>query len=283
MRILVTGAAGMLGIDVDRCAAAAGHHSIPLSRADLDITDAAAVRARVAAAGPDVVINCAAYTDVDGAESDEACALAVNGEGAGNVAIAAAQAGAWILHVSTDYVFDGTSREAYVESAPTGPRSAYGRTKLAGERAVARAAPDSHTIVRASWLFGTGGPCFPRTILRLARERDECSVVDDQVGSPTFTAHLATALIALGATKRVRGIVHVAGAGRCSWFEFAREIVALADAKCAVKPCTTAEFPGSAPRPAFSVLSSERGSAVPRLPDWREGLDEFIEVGVARA
>jgi dTDP-4-dehydrorhamnose reductase len=189
--------------------------------------------------------------------------------------------GAWTVHVSSDYVFDGTKASAYVESDGTGPVSAYGRSKLAGEVAVAGAAPGSHTIVRSAWLFGAGGLCFPKTILRLAGERDELRVVDDQVGCPTFTGHLAEALVTLAAGDRVAGVVHVAGGGRCSWFELAREIVARSGAECEVRPCTTAEFPRPARRPANSALVSERGAAVPRLPDWREGLERFLGAGVS--
>jgi dTDP-4-dehydrorhamnose reductase len=281
MRILITGAGGMLGHDLTAAVGAAGHEAVALTRAELDIADAGAVQRAITHARPDAVINSAAYTNVDGAESDEATAQAVNGDGPGFVAAAAAAVGAWTVHVSTDYVFDGTkSGDPYFESDPVGPRSAYGRTKLAGELAVAQAAPDAHTIVRSSWLFGVGGPCFPKTIMRLAGERDELSVVEDQVGCPTFTGHLAAALVNLAAATGERapvlGVTHVAGGGRCSWFEFAREIVARSGASCEVKPCTTAEFPRPAPRPAFSVLASERRGEVPRLPGWEQGLTEFM-------
>ena len=284
MRILITGAAGMLGVDLAASIRSLGYELLSLTRGELDITDEVAVIAAFDAHHPDAVINAAAYTNVDGAESDEAGAEAVNGEGAGNVAAAAAAVGAWVVHVSTDYVFDGTkSGDPYVESDPVGPRSAYGRTKLDGELLVAARAPDSHTIVRSAWLFGNHGPCFPKTIMRLASERDELSVVDDQIGCPTFTAHLAPALVQLAtAPDRPVGVTHAAAAGRCSWFHFAREIVAAAGIDCDVKPCTTAEFPRPAPRPAFSVLASERGDEVPRLPAWEQGLTEFIEKEMAR-
>jgi dTDP-4-dehydrorhamnose reductase len=182
-------------------------------------------------------------------------------------------------------VFDGAKREPYLESDPAAPLSAYGRSKLAGERAVADSAPDRHTIVRSSWLFGAGGPCFPATILRLAGERDELKVVDDQVGSPTFTGHLARALVELGAREvPPAGILHVAGGGICSWYEFAREIVARAGLRSAVKPCATAEMPRPAMRPAYSALGTERGGEVPSLPGRRDGLAEYlaaIQVGSA--
>ena len=269
MRLLITGAAGMLGREVSAAAGSA----VALSRSELDITDAGAAGAAVRAAAPDVVVNCAAYTDVDGAEEAIDEAMAINGAGAGNVARAASAVGAWTIHVSSDYVFDGSKREPYVESDATGPLSRYGISKLAGERAVIEAAPDSHTIVRSSWLFGTGGPCFPATILRLARERDELTVVDDQVGCPTFTAHLARALLELAAARPV-GIVHVAGSGQCSWYEFAGRIVEGAGLRCRISPGRTEDLARPAPRPAFSVLASERDA--PRLPPWPAGLDEYL-------
>jgi dTDP-4-dehydrorhamnose reductase len=276
MRLAITGAAGMLGQDLVAAASGAGHVVVGFSRAELDITDADAVAEALTRARPDAVVNSAAWTDVDGAERDEPGALAVNGTGAGNVARAAAECRAWTIQVSSDYVFDGTKRSPYVESDPTGPLSAYGRTKLTGEREVHAAAPDRHTIVRSSWLFGAGGPCFPATILRLARERGELKVVDDQLGSPTFTAHLAPALIELAARPvKPLGVVHLAGAGSCSWYEFAQEIVARSGLRCEVRPCTTEEMPRPARRPAYSVLETER-EEIPALPGWRVGLAAYM-------
>jgi len=278
MRLLITGAAGMLGHDVRHAARAAGHEPIALARAQLNIADTRALHEAVAAARPDVVINCAAQTDVDGAEEHPLNASAINGVGAGNVAAAAACAGAWTIHISSDYVFDGTGTEPYVESDPVGPRSAYGRSKLEGEVAVAQAAPGRHTVVRSAWLFGTGGPCFPETILRLAAQRDQLRVVSDQVGCPTFTPHLAAALVELagrGGSAPV-GLVHVAGTGQCSWFEFAGAIVSGAGLASEVVPVSTAEFPRPAPRPAYSVLRSERGAEAAELPGWRRGLAEYL-------
>jgi dTDP-4-dehydrorhamnose reductase len=280
MRILITGAAGMLGHDV--VDAAAAHDAIALSRADLDITDERAVHAAVAQARPDVVVNCAAWTDVDGAESAPDQALAVNGVGAGVVAAMAAGYGAWTIHVSSDYVFDGHKGSPYVESDHVGPLSAYGSSKLAGEKAVAAAARNSHTIVRSSWLFGPAGSCFPKTILKLAAERPVLRVVEDQTGCPTYTGHLAGALVDL-AERRVPGVVHVAGGGSCSWFEFAGAIVAAAGSSSTVEPCSSDEFPRPARRPANSVLRSERGASVPALPSWQDGLSAFMATGVVTA
>jgi dTDP-4-dehydrorhamnose reductase len=279
MRLLITGAGGMLGGAVLRAAGAAGHDVVAPSLAELDITGRAAVQRAIDRAGPDVVINCAAWTDVDGAESSEAEALAVNGRGAGNVARAAGSAGAWTIHISTDYVFDGVKREPYVESDTARPLSAYGRSKLAGELEVALEAPARHTIVRSSWLFGPGGRSFPATILRLAGERDQLTVVDDQVGSPTFAGHLASALVELAGSRPV-GLVHVAGAGECSRYELAREVVNARGLTCEVVPGRTEDLERSAPRPAYSVLGTERRTEAPALPSWREGIAEYLAVGV---
>ena len=274
MRLVITGAAGMLGQDLAAAAKYAGHDVVAFARADLDITDRAAADEAMRTARPHVVFNCAAWTDVDGAEADPDGALAVNGAGAGNVARAAAAAGAWTIHVSSDYVFDGAKRTPYVESDAVEPLSSYGRSKLAGEREVSAEAPERHTIVRSSWLFGAGGPCFPATILRLAGERNELKVVDDQIGCPTFTGHLAWALVDLAARQSPPvGILHVAGRGFCSWYELAREIVAVSGVSCEVRACTTADMPRPATRPAYSVLGSERDAPV--LPDWRRGLAEY--------
>ena len=275
MRFVITGAAGMLGQDLAAAAKGAGHDVVAFARAELDIADGTAVTEAIRGAGADVVVNCAAWTDVDGAERDEDGALAVNGAGAGNVARAASAYGAWTIHLSSDYVFDGTKRSPYVESDAVRPLSSYGRSKLAGEREVAAEAPERHTIVRSSWLFGAGGPCFPATILRLAAERDELKVVDDQIGCPTFTGHLAHALVGLATRQSPPlGILHVAGGGICSWYEFAREIVAVSGVSCEVRTCTTAEMPRPATRPAYSALRSERDAPV--LPDWRRGLAEYM-------
>jgi dTDP-4-dehydrorhamnose reductase len=254
----------MLGQDIVR---AAGADAAALTRADLDVTDADAVRELLTGC---TVINCASYTDVDGAESEPERAHAVNAVGARNVAQAAER----VLYVSTDYVFNGKKREPYVESDAVEPLSAYGASKAAGERATADANAN-HLIVRSSWLFGRGGKNFVETMLALGRERDELRVVDDQVGCPTFTGHLAEALLALVARDE-RGILHVAGGSSCSWFEFAREILSRAGVDSSVSPCTTEEFPRPARRPANSVLISERGA--PRLPAWQDGLEAYLGV-----
>ena len=254
----------MLGQDMLR---AAGARGVGLTHSELDVRDAAAVAEALDGA---TVINCAAYTNVDGAEADSEAAHAVNADGARNVAEAAAR----VVYVSTDYVFDGSKGEPYVESDQTGPLQEYGHSKLAGERATA-AANEDHLIVRSSWLFGAGGRNFVETMLALGRERDELLVVDDQVGSPTFTPHLAGALVAL-ADGGERGVLHVAGAGSCSWYGFARAIFDRAGLDAGLRPCATEDFPRPARRPASSVLGSERGA--PALPTWEDGLDAYLGV-----
>jgi dTDP-4-dehydrorhamnose reductase len=259
----------MLGRDVVAAAGDAGHEVAALARADLDITDAAAVRAAVAALDPAAIINCAAWTDVDGAEAAEAEATAVNGAGAGHVASAAAEAGALVVHVSSDYVFGGRGSEPYREDAPTAPQGAYGRSKLAGEHAVAAAGGRS-AIVRTAWIFGPHGRNFVDTMRRLGAEQEEIAVVDDQVGCPTYTGHLAPALVEI-AERGATGVLHVAGGGTCSWFELAEATFAETGISCRVNRQSTADLGRPAPRPALSALASTRADA-PVLPPWRDGL-----------
>jgi dTDP-4-dehydrorhamnose reductase len=281
MRLLVTGGAGMLGQAVAAAATRLGHDVVALSRAELDVTDADHVRRVVAAAEPRAVINCAAWTDVDGAETAEAAATAVNGDGAGNVARAAAEVGARIVHVSTDYVFDGErahagggAGEPWIESDPVNPLGAYGRSKLAGEEQVAAATPE-HAIVRTAWLYGAGGRNFVDTMLALGDERDEVSVVTDQVGSPTWTVHLAEGLVELAERGDDVGILHAAGGGACSWYELAVEVFDRAGMRCRVLPTTSDRFPRPARRPAYSVLGTERDEA-PVLPPWQDGVAAYL-------
>jgi len=264
----------MLGLDVLRAGERAGHELIGVDLPELDITDAAAVQAAFERIGPDAVLNCAAWTDVDGA---------------GNLARAAAQAGIPLVHVSTDYVFSGEAfvvssgaRRAYVESDPTGPQSVYGQSKLAGEQQVLAASP-AHTVVRSAWLFGIGGRNFAETMLRLAGEREAVQVVTDQVGCPTWTGHLAPALLGL-IERQVAGLVHLAGAGQVSWNGFTVEIFRQAEVDCCVEDATTAQMARPAPRPAWSVLESERDDVL-ALPPWQDGLAGYLAArgGVTRA
>jgi dTDP-4-dehydrorhamnose reductase len=274
MRVLVTGAGGMLGRYVAASASQHNHEVIALSHAELDITAAGAVRGAVADERPDVIVNCAAWTDVDGAEFAEDAALAVNGVAPGLLARAATEQGARLIHVSTDYVFAGDASRPYVESDATGPKTAYGRTKLAGEQAVV-AAGEEHAIVRTAWLYGAAGRNFVATMLALAGDgRDEVAVVTDQVGCPTFAGQLADALVDV-AERSIAGVAHIAGAGQCSWNEFAREIFRQAGVRCSVRDVSSSEFVRPAPRPAWSVLVSERPE-VARLPPWQAGLGAYL-------
>jgi dTDP-4-dehydrorhamnose reductase len=285
VRLLVTGANGMLGHDVVRAAARSGDELVLVDLPELDITDAAAVEAMLARLGGepgglDGIVNCAAWTDVDRAESKQELAHAVNADGAGVLARGAAKAGVRMLHISTDYVFDGVAPlggdgrpRPYVESDATGPRSVYGSTKLEGERQVL-AASQRHTVVRTAWLYGADGPNFVETMLRLAQERAAVQVVTDQMGSPTWAGHLAPALLGL-LQREVSGLVHMTGAGEVSWNGFAQEIFRQAELACMVEPASSAQMARPAPRPAWSALDSERDDIVP-MPDWRDGLAGYL-------
>ena len=273
-KLLVTGAKGMLGQAVVAAGENSSDQTLALGRGELDITDAAAVAATIDQFEPDSVINCAAWTDVDGAEAEEAAATEINGGGAANLAAACARSGVRLVHVSTDYVFDGSASEPYVESDSVNPQSGYGRSKLAGEVAIEAAGGD-YAIVRTAWLFGAGGPNFVDTMLRLGAEREQIEVVTDQIGCPTWTGNLAPALVA-GAAANGTGIFHAVGGGRCSWFDLASETISLAGLKAKVEPTTTESFPRPARRPAFSVLGSERGDEAIVLPDWHEGLRGYL-------
>lgn len=271
-RALVTGAGGMLAHDLVPALRDAGWVVTALGRGDLDVTDPAQCIAAVD--GHDLVVNTAAYTAVDDAETDEAAAFAVNAVGAANLARACAHAGARMVHVSTDYVFDGTATEPYAVDHPVAPRSAYGRTKAAGEWAV-RALCRESWIVRTAWLYGAGGPNFVSTMLRLAGERETLSVVDDQVGQPTWTLDLTDLLVRLVASDTAYGIHHGTSSGQTTWFGFARAIFELNGLDPErVLPTTTEAFPRPAPRPAWSVLShhSLTEAGVSSLRDWRAGL-----------
>jgi dTDP-4-dehydrorhamnose reductase len=273
LKILITGGAGMLGRDVALAARAVNHEPIAFSHEELDIIDPGAVERALIEHNPGAVINCAAWTDVDGAESHLEDATAANGIGAGIVAAVAASLNVPVIYPSSDYVFDGSRDDGYVESDETGPLSAYGKSKLAGEQETAAANP-RHFIVRASWLFGVNGRNFVDTMLGIADHQDEVVVVRDQVGCPTYTGHLADGLVRL-LDGDDYGIHHMAGGGRCSWYEFAVEIFGQAGVECRVLSATSDMLDRPAPRPAFSVLVSEREHPI-LLPDWQEGLRDYL-------
>ena len=282
MTILLTGADGQVGQDLQALAAARGLAVVPTDRDVLDITDAAAVSEAVRQARPDAVVNAAAYTAVDRAEADPEAAHAVNARGAGNVAAACAEARVPLVHVSTDYVFDGTKGAPYAPSDPVSPLGVYGRTKAEGEAAVAAALPE-HVVIRTAWVFSRHGHNFVRTMLRLARERPEIRVVADQFGGPTPAADVARACLAAAeqaaAGRGVWGLFHHAGQPVASWFDLAAEAVRLARAidpahAATVVPIPTSEYPTPAARPArvemdASAFAEAYGVAP---PDWRAGL-----------
>jgi dTDP-4-dehydrorhamnose reductase len=263
----------MLGTDVVRAAEHVNHEVIAPARSDLDITDPGAVARLLKAELPRAVVNCAAYTAVDDAEDDLETAMLVNAEGARVVAAAAADVGARVIYPSTDYVFDGSKAEPYVEGDEPRPQSVYAQSKLAGEHETA-AANRAHQIVRSSWLFGAAGKNFVDTMLALGTDHGEVLVVRDQVGSPTWTAHLADALVRL-LDGEAWGLHHIAADGECSWYEFAQAIFEQASVECRVMSCTTDEFGRPAPRPSYSVIRSERSDTV-FLPHWRQGLASYL-------
>jgi len=265
----------MLGRDLVGALERAGHDVTGLAHRDLDVTDEAAVHAALRAHRPGIVVNCAAWTRVDDAETHEEEALAVNGHGAAHVAAACADSGARLVQISSDYVFSGDTQRPYTEPDDARPRPAYGRAKLAGEQAVLRRLPRTGYVVRTAWLYGAHGPNFVRTIIRLERERPTIDVVDDQLGQPTWTVDLARGIIALDRSRAAPGIYHASSAGSVTWFGLAREIFTLLGADPArVKPITTAEYPSPASRPACSVLGHDAWSTaqIALLPDWQTAL-----------
>jgi dTDP-4-dehydrorhamnose reductase len=281
---LITGAGGMLGRDLAGLLAREGEQVAGLGRADLDVTDAAAVGDAVARYRPDVVVNCAAWTAVDDAEEHEDAALAVNGRAVAHLAAACAGRGAALVQISTDYIFDGTAEKPYAEDHPAAPRSAYGRTKLAGEEAARAALPDSAYIVRTAWLYGAHGKSFYAAMLTRALAGAPVSVVDDQRGQPTWTADVARQVYALIAAGSPAGTYHATSSGEITWFGFARDIYARAGADPAlVAPTTTANFPRPAPRPGYSVLGHDAWevAGVPPIGDWRDALDRAFPAMLA--
>lgn len=277
-RYLITGAGGMLGREL---AGVLADRDVTLAtRSDLDITDADAVDAYVA--GFDVILNAAAHTKVDDAETHEDEAFAINATGAGNLARAAARHGATIVHVSTDYVFDGTATTPYGENDDVAPVSAYGRTKAEGERQVQDAGAQRWYIVRTAWVYGAGGPNFAKTMVKLATDRDTVSVVNDQIGQPTWTRDLATRLVELADSDAPSGIYHGTNSGQGSWFDFARAVLDSAGMDPEkIQPTDSASFVRPAPRPAYSVLGHDGWAAAGFAPlrDWREALSEASAAG----
>lgn len=266
---VITGAGGMLATDLVATLLAKGVRARALPKESLDITEPESVARGIA--GADVVVNCAAYTEVDAAETEEALAHLINAEGAGLLAQACVVEGALLVHLSTDYVLAGTATEPYSVEEPLAPINAYGRTKAAGERAVVDAG-GRYLIVRTAWLYGAAGRCFPRTIARAGAERGALEVVDDQIGQPTWTRDVAQFIIDLVERDVPSGIYHGTSSGRTSWFEFAQQICISAGLGDIVTPVDTSAFPRPAARPAWSVLdhSAHEALGVPSIGPWRE-------------
>ena len=285
-RLALIGANGMLARKV-RDLAPPHYEVVGFDLPEFDLTDRAQVLAEMVRLQPAVIVNCAAYTNVDGCESQEDLATRVNGAGPGYLAEAARAVGAVLVHISTDYVFAGDKGSPYAENDPTGPLSAYGRSKLAGEQAIVASGLTRYFILRTSWLYGPGGKNFVETMLRLAAERDELRVVADQIGSPTYTGDLAQAiyrLLAVVDQPSVFGLYHLADLGECSWYDFAVEIISQARQLGEilrveqVVPIATSDYPLPAPRPAYSVFSKEKyltTTGAP-LPHWQESLTLYL-------
>lgn len=276
MKVLVTGHLGILGRALMLELVRRKVDVVGVDVAQMDVTDAGRVRAVVTREGPTAVVNCAAFTGVDDCESHKELCVAVNAQGAENVAAAAADAGARVIQLSTDYVFNGTSRVPYAEDARPAPLSAYGESKLEGERRVAAVAPD-HLVVRTAWLFGAGGVNFVSKILTRAKAGEPLAVVDDERGSPTYAGHLATALAEL-LDVEFRGVVHVAGAGDASWYDVAAEVLRLTGIRVPLEAIAAADLDLAARRPPYSVLDVSRYTALTGqiMPPWREGLAAYL-------
>ena len=281
LNILITGANGQLGSALRRLGCVSPHNYICTDVAELDITDAAAVLRTVEERRIDVIVNCAAYTDVERAEEDEPRADLLNHKAAGNLAAAAKATGATLFHVSTDYVFDGTAHTPYTEDVTPSPLGAYGRTKLAGEEAV-KASGCRYLIFRTAWLYSEYGHNFLKTMLRLTSERDTLQVVFDQIGTPTYAGDLALALFSIIESERYagnEGVYHFTDEGVCSWYDFAREIMEQSKLSCRIRPIESKDYPTPAPRPHYSVLNKakikQRFNI--EIPHWKEGLVKCLK------
>ena len=277
MNILVTGANGQLGCEMQRLGAVSPNNYIFTDVAELDVTDAGAILRAAEQTRAEAIVNCAAYTNVERAEEDEATADRLNRLAPANLAAAAAATGATLIHISTDYVFDGTAHTPYTEQAPTAPLGVYGRTKLAGEQAV-EASGCSYLILRTAWLYSAFGNNFLKTMLRLTAERESLNVVFDQIGTPTYAGDLALGIFSVIEGQQFRGhegLYHFSNEGVSSWYDFAVEIAAAAGHdKCRIEPCHTAEYPSKAPRPAYSVLDKSKFKTTfgIEIPHWRESM-----------
>jgi dTDP-4-dehydrorhamnose reductase len=294
-RLALIGSKGMLAQMLCESAPAGyvvGHYDLP----DFNVTDSAQVLEEMQTFAPDLIVNCAAFTNVDGCEAQESLATRVNGDGPGYLAAAAEAVGALLVHISTDYVFSGDKKTPYLETDQTGPLSAYGRSKLAGEHAIAASGLERHYILRTSWLYGPGGANFVETILRLAAEREELRIVADQTGSPTYTGDLVQAIFNLVAPNRSccaapYGIYHFSNSGMCTWYEFACEIIRLAHVYALpvitkqIHPIATADYPLPAHRPQWSVFDKSKYQQATGIvePEWASSLNTYFALRMQRS
>lgn len=282
MKILIIGCNGMLGQDMVVTAKEAGHKVFCIDHPEIDITKPESVHHHVETVRPEAIVNCAAYTAVDLCETNRDIAFAVNGAGAGNIARAASGIGAKLVHISTDYVFDGKGPRPYVEDDPTGPASVYGQSKLEGEMQVVKNCTQSY-ILRIAWLYGKNGNNFVKTIrsigLKNAAEKKPLKVVNDQWGTPTWTVEVCRQVLKIIDTSHY-GISHATNEGMCTWCDFAKTIIESANIPCEVVPCSTKEFPRPAPRPAYSVLENRnlKRLGLNVMQDWKEAFEEFLLV-----
>ncbi len=279
MKILIIGHKGMLGSDLFEMCKNNKFDVVGVDADELDITDLQNTKEKVAQIKPNVVINCAAYTNVDGCEENIDLAYKVNGLGARNLAIATSEASVKLVHISTDYVFDGEGKENLTEYDLVNPLSIYGKSKLMGEEMI-KSFHNKYFILRTQWLYGKNGPNFVETMIKLAKEKDSLMVVDDQIGSPTFTKDLCKSIIELISTEKY-GIYHVSNGGQASWYQFAKDIFELSNINIDVKPCTTEQFPRPAYRPKYSVMDNSmlRINGFTELRSYKEALKEYLEYG----
>lgn len=278
MKILITGAKGQLGTELAECADRSKHELILADMEEFDLTDKASIKSFLEKSRPEMIINCAAYTQVDAAEADEEAARKVNADAPEIMARWSAENGAKMIHISTDYVFSGEASRPYGEDAETGPQSAYGRTKLEGERKVLDANPGA-IVVRTAWLYSPHGKNFVKTMLKLMAEKEEIKVVGDQIGSPTSAADLARATLKIAEMENVRGIFHFTNQGVASWYDFAHAIAEHSGSKCRVLPIKTEEYPTPAKRPAYSVMDKRKiENLIGPIRHWREALKECLDL-----
>lgn len=274
--ILVTGAQGQLGSNLVSILKSEGYNVVGTGKSELDITNEKEVDKVISLLKPDIIIHCAAYTQVDKAELEPDRAFLINGIGTRNIAIAAESNQSKLIYISSDYVFNGNTSSVYNEFSSVDPINIYGRSKLAGERMVR----DFHSrffIIRTSWIFGPNGDNFVKSMLQLSREKERLKVVDDQIGSPTYTVDLSNCIVKLMETNKY-GIYHISNTGSCSWYEFAKEIFLQTNDFIQVEPCTSEEFPRIAKRPKFSVMDQMglRINHIPQMPHWKDALQRFL-------